>query len=108
MFCCSYIDDNAAGHKLFCISVWLRNAMLKELLALGFSLSAKGELLPLPSLEFLGMIAHLASPEPSWHLPARKEGALLELAEDILKKRESDFNKNVKETRALFKSISQM
>ena len=82
--CMTYIDDNAAGHRLFPVCVWLRNAMLQELTDLGFSLSAKGELLPLPVLELLGMIAHLAKPVPTWHLPARKEEALRVVAQELL------------------------
>ena len=58
--------------------------MLQELTDLGFSLSAKGELLPLPILELLGMIAHLAKPVPTWHLPARKEEALRVVAQELL------------------------
>ena len=82
--CMQYIDDNAAGHKFFGIAVWMRNAMLAELLALGFSLSAKGELLPLPQLQFLGMIAHLACPTPSWHLPPNKQEALLAVGSELI------------------------
>ena len=88
--CMTYIDDNAAGHKLFCFAVWLRNAMLKELLALGFSLSRKGELLPLPSLELLGMIAHGACPKPTWHLPFKKEESLLQVCDELLQRSEAD------------------
>ena len=47
---------------------------------MGFSLSAKGSLLPFPQLEFLGMLAHLACPIPSWFLPARKAERVVELA----------------------------
>ena len=88
--CMQFIDDNAAGHKFFPVAVWLRNAMLRELLALGFSLSAKGELLPFPQLTFLGMIAHLACPEPTWHWPAKKQAALLAVGEELIGKAEQE------------------
>ena len=52
-----YIDDSAGGHRLFGLSVWMQNAMMLDLEILGFSLSAKGSLLPFPQLEFLGMLA---------------------------------------------------
>ena len=71
-----YIDDSAGGHENFGLAVWARNAMMVELEQLGFSLSAKGSLLPFPQLEFLGMLAHLACPSPSWFLPERKENRL--------------------------------
>ena len=58
--------------------------MLQELTDLGFSLSAKGELLPLPLLELLGMIAHLARPIPTWHLPAHKAATLYSVASEFL------------------------
>ena len=50
--------------------------MLQELTDLGFSLSAKGKLLPMPLLELLGMMAHPARPTPTWHLPAHKAATL--------------------------------
>ena len=79
-----YIDDSAGGHRLFGLSVWMRNAMMLDLERLGFSLSAKGSLLPFPQLEFLGMLAHLACPIPSWFLPARKAERVVELAEKLV------------------------
>ena len=75
--CMLYIDDSAVGQEHFGMAVFLRNAMMIELEMLGFSLSAKGSLLPFPQLEFLGMLAHLASPTPSWFLPAGKCKAFL-------------------------------
>lgn len=83
--CMLYIDDSAGGHRDFGFSVWMRNAMMLELEQLGFSLSAKGSLLPFPQLEFLGMLAHLASPTPSWFLPERKAKVLVALAEDLVR-----------------------
>ena len=80
-----YIDDSAGGQEHFGMAVFLRNAMMIELEMLGFSLSAKGSLLPFPQLEFLGMLAHLASPTPSWFLPARKVQALTDLAGELAK-----------------------
>jgi hypothetical protein len=80
-----YIDDSAGGQEHFGMAVFLRNAMMIELETLGFSLSAKGSLLPFPQLEFLGMLAHLASPTPSWFLPARKVQALTDLAGELAK-----------------------
>ena len=50
--------------------------MLQEFTDLGFCLSAKGPLLPIPMLELLGMIAHLAKPTPTWHLSAHKAATL--------------------------------
>ena len=82
--CMLYIDDSAGGHRLFGLSVWMRNAMMLDLERLGFSLSAKGSLLPFPQLEFLGMLAHLACPTPSWFLPARKAERVVELAERLV------------------------
>ena len=82
--CMLYIDDSAGGHRLFGLSVWMRNAMMLDLERLGFSLSAKGSLLPFPQLEFLGMLAHLACPIPSWFLPARKAERVVELAEKLV------------------------
>ena len=83
--CMLYIDDSAGGQEHFGMAVFLRNAMMIELEMLGFSLSAKGSLLPFPQLEFLGMLAHLASPTPSWFLPARKVQALTDLAGELAK-----------------------
>ena len=78
-----YIDDNLAGHKLFGAAVWLRNAQMLELEKLGFSLSAKGELLPFRQQRFLGMLVHLASQIPTWHLPEDKLQALLKVATEL-------------------------
>ena len=86
--CMLYIDDSAGGHEDFGLAVWARNAMMVELEQLGFSLSAKGSLLPFPQLEFLGMLAHLACPSPSWFLPERKEKALIDLAQELVKTHE--------------------
>ena len=58
------IYDSAAGNGLFVVLIWQRNAMIYELERLGFSLSAKGELLPLQILRFLGLLAHFACPVP--------------------------------------------
>ena len=52
--------------------------MLFELVRLGFSLSAKGELLPFPSLELLGMIAHLACPVPAYMFAAHLSFMMLQ------------------------------
>ena len=82
--CHLYMDDSLAGHKLFGASVFMRNAMMLELERLGFSLSAKGELLPFPRQRFLGMIIHLGQPTPSWHLPQDKLQKLMEVVEDLL------------------------
>ena len=43
-----YMDDSLAEHRLFGAAVFMRNAMMVELEKLGFSMSAKGELLPFP------------------------------------------------------------
>ena len=82
--CMLYIDDSAGGHKTFGMAVWCRNSMMLELEGLGFSLSAKGSLLPFPCLEFLGMVAHLGMPSPSWFLPERKAKVLVKLAEELV------------------------
>ena len=58
--------------------------MMLDLERLGFSLSVKGSLLPFPQLEFLGMLAHLAWPTPSWLLLARKAERVVELAEKLV------------------------
>ena len=79
-----YIDDSAGSNSRFVPAIWQRNAMALELEALGFSLAAKGELLPFQSLTFLGLQAHFASPMPSWHVPAHKLESLKSVAEDIL------------------------
>ena len=81
--CMLYIDDSIGGHKIFAAAVWLRNAMIKELEDLGFSMSSKGDLLPFRSIRFLGLIAHLAGQVPSWHVPAEKMEALLALVEEL-------------------------
>ena len=73
------MDDSLAGHRLFGASVFMRNAMMLELERLGFSLSAKGELLPFPRQRFLGMCIHLGQPTPSWHLPKDKLQTLMEV-----------------------------
>ena len=41
-----YINDSLGSHHYFAAAVWQRNAQMLELESLGFSLSAKGELLP--------------------------------------------------------------
>ena len=61
-----YMDDSLGAHKYFAAAVWQRNAQMLELEELGFSLPAKGELLPFPAVRFLGMIVHLGRSTPSW------------------------------------------
>ena len=82
-----YMDDSLGAHKYMAAAVWQRNAQMLELEALGFSLSAKGELLPFPAVKFLGMIVHLGRTVPSWHVPAEKLAAIetvsTELVEDM-------------------------
>ena len=78
-----YIDDGLAGHNLFGAAVWLRNAQMLEVEDLGFSLSAKGELLPFPLQRFLGMLIHFGQKTPSWHLPADKLHSLIQVASDL-------------------------
>ena len=85
-----YIDDGVGSHKRFAAAVWLRNAMVKELEDLGFSMSSKGELLPFRSLRLLGLIAHLAGERPSWHVPQDKLESLLELVEELRSKAVED------------------
>ena len=67
-----YIDDTLGAHEHFVGAIWQRNAQMLELEKLGFSLSSKGELLPLPSVKFLGMLIHLGRKVPSWHVPKDK------------------------------------
>ena len=55
-----------------------------ELESLGFSLSAKGELLPFPAVKFLGMIIHLGRSCPSWHLPADKLQSILDVSNELV------------------------
>ena len=86
--CMQYIDDSAAGSKVFVVAVFLRNAMIRELESLGFVLSAKGELLPLQILRFLGLIAHLACPVPKWHVPTEKLQSILDVASGLLDRRQ--------------------
>ena len=81
--CMLYIDDSLGSHKIFAAAVWLRNAMMKELEDLGFSMSAKGDLLPFRSIRFLGLIAHLAGRYPSWHVPADKIEAIMNLLNEL-------------------------
>ena len=78
-----YIDDGLAGHNLFGAAVWLRNAQMLEIESLGFSLSAKGELLPFPLQRFLGMLIHFGQKIPSWHLPSDKLQSLMQVATDL-------------------------
>jgi hypothetical protein len=82
--CQQYIDDSAAGNGLFVVLIWQRNAMIYELERLGFSLSAKGELLPLQVLRFLGLLAHFACPVPRWHVPADKVASIMQVAQGLL------------------------
>ena len=79
-----YIDDSLGAHKYFGAAVWQRNAQMLELESLGFSLSAKGELLPFPAVKFLGMIIHLGRSCPSWHLPADKLQSILDVSNELV------------------------
>ena len=79
-----YIDDSLGAHKYFGAAVWQRNAQMLELESLGFSLSAKGELLPFPAVKFLGMIIHLGRECPAWHLPANKLQAILDVSRELM------------------------
>ena len=79
-----YIDDSLTGHELFGAAVWLRNAQMLEFERLGFSMSAKGELLPFPMQRFLGMNMHFGQPTPSWHLPDDKRTELMDVVTAIL------------------------
>ena len=58
--------------------------MIYELERLGFSLSAKGELLSLQILRFLGLLAHFACPVPRWHVPADKVASIMQVAQGLL------------------------
>ena len=87
--CHLYMDDSLAGHRLFGAAVFMRNAMMLEFQRLGFSLSAKGELLPFPRQRFLGMCIHFGQPTPSWHLPADKLKNLLDVVTGLLDDSES-------------------
>ena len=58
--------------------------MMLDLERPGFSLSAKGSLLPFPQLELLGMLAHLACPTPSWFLLTRRAEQVVELAKKLV------------------------
>ena len=78
-----YMDDTLGGHKLFGAAVWMRNAQMIEFEELGFSLSAKGELLPFPLQKFLGMLVHFGQPTPRWHLPVEKEEKLRDVAQRL-------------------------
>jgi hypothetical protein len=82
--CQQYIDDSAAGDRRFVVCVWMRNAMMLELAQLGFTFSPKGDLLPLPSLRYLGLIAHLACPRPCWLVPEEKMANIEEVAASVL------------------------
>ena len=84
--CMLYMDDTLGGHKLFGAAVFMRNAQMIEFEELGFSMSAKGELLPFPLQKFLGMLVHFGRPTPSWHLPPDKEVKLRELAKKLWEK----------------------
>ena len=81
--CMLYMDDTLGGHKLFGAAVFMRNAQMIEFEDLGFSMSAKGELLPFPLQKFLGMLVHFGKKNPSWHLPKDKEDKLKVLAEKL-------------------------
>ena len=81
--CMLYMDDTLGGHKLFGAAVWMRNAQMIEFEELGFSMSAKGELLPFPKQKFLGMVVHFGQPTPRWHLPADKEEKLRKVAQKL-------------------------
>ena len=79
-----YIDDSLGAHKYFAAAVWQRNAQMLELESLGFSLSAKGELLPYPAVRFLGLIAHLGRDTPSWHVPEDKLEGIIRVSEELI------------------------
>ena len=79
-----YIDDSLGAHKYFGAAVWQRNAQMLELESLGFSLSAKGELLPFPAVKFLGMIIHLGRDCPSWHVPLDKMQSILAVSNELV------------------------
>ena len=53
-------------------------------------MSSKGELLPCRSLQLLGLIAHLAGEQLSWHVPQDKLESLLELIEKLRSKAAED------------------
>jgi hypothetical protein len=79
-----YIDDSLGSHAYFAAAVWQRNAQMLELEHLGFSLSAKGELLPFPSVRFLGMLMHLGRSTPTWRLPQDKLDAILTVSKELV------------------------
>ena len=102
--CMLYIDDSLSGHKLFGAAVWLRNAQMLEFERLGFSLSAKGELLPFPMQRFLGMNVHFGQPTPSWHLPQDKRDELLAVADGLVR----DSEQGVVQCKAVARCIGKL
>jgi hypothetical protein len=79
-----YIDDTLGAHEHFVGAIWQRNAQMLELEKLGFSLSSKGELLPFPSVKFLGMLIHLGRKVPSWHVPKDKLDNIRRVADELI------------------------
>ena len=82
-----YMDDGIYGDGTFVKTVRYRNYVvpLWQSLGLRFSPSdGKCILTPTQSLEGLGVVAHLASARPTFHMPTRKVAAYLEESRELL------------------------
>ena len=80
----TYLDDKLYAAPGFVATVRQRNIVIPHGERLGFRYNSKSSALPRRSIEFLGVVVHLASPTPSLHIPIAKLERYLTFASDLL------------------------
>jgi len=80
----TYLDDKLYAAPGFVATVRQRNTVIPHGERLGFRYNSKSSALPRRSIEFLGVVVHLASATPSLHIPIAKLERYLAFASELL------------------------
>lgn len=78
-----YIDDSLVVSDTFVSAVRDRNRVMRLCEDLGFRYAAKSDAMPWRTFRFLGVVAHLNTPEPTFHIPHEKQSVMLQGAVEL-------------------------